>query len=207
MNEVIKDYLWTFELEGINNNQLYKTCVSVENFLKKKLDEPVYNNYGNFTAYNFRNFNLFLFACPELHKLYKQISIKVSTILDSNKLYYIRCWPNLFREGNNIDWHSHYEPEFKAYHGFYCVNTQGINSSYTDYRILDYPETRVISKDSLLVFGKSDGDTHRSSKWNNSDKYRVTIAFDIMLGESLRPYEEYLEDYNYINCIPILNIK
>jgi hypothetical protein len=207
MNEIIKDYLWTFNVEGINNTQLYDTCVNVESFLKKKLPVPEENGYGCFTAYHHSRFNLFLFACPELHKLYKQICIKVSSVIDKNKIYYMRCWPNLFCRGSNIVWHSHFEPEHKAYHGFYCVNTEGEIPSFTSYRIPGHPEIEVNSKDGLLVFGKSDGDQHRSSEWVNSGKHRVTIAFDIIPGEVIRPYAEYSEDYYYTNYLPILNIK
>jgi len=203
MNEIVKEYLWTFDINNINNDVLYNTCCHVEDFLRSKYPEPVKNNYGCFTAYHHAKYNLFLFACPELHKLYNEICIKASSVIDKNKLYYIRCWPNLFRAGTNIDWHAHFEPESKSYHGFYCVNTEGSISSYTDYRIPGIPEIRVPSKNGLMVLGKSDGDKHRSSTWENQDKFRITIAFDIIPGESLRPLNKFNDNYYHTNYVPI----
>ena len=34
MKEIAKDYLWTFDFKGIDNEKLYKTCIDVETALK-----------------------------------------------------------------------------------------------------------------------------------------------------------------------------
>ena len=203
MNEVVKDYLWTYNLETIDNNKLYNTCCNVEEFLKKRYPEPRNNTYGCFTSYHHRKYNLFLFACPELHKLYREICNKALNLLDKNKIYYIRCWPNLFKAGYNINWHGHWGAESKTFHGFYCVNTEGGYTSYTDYRIPGHSEEiRVPSKDGLLVIGKSENDKHRSSVWDNKDKFRVTVAFDIIPHESLKPLDNFHDDYYHTNYVP-----
>ncbi len=38
---------------------------------------------------------------------------------------------------------------------------------------------RITSKDGLCVFGKSQGDRHKTSEWNNEGE-RITIAFDVI---------------------------
>ena len=116
------------------------------------------------------------------------------------KQYYVRCWANLFDKNKNIDWHSHWEPQYHAYHGFYCVNTEGKHHSYTEYAIPNQKDVyQLMSQNGLCVFGKSDGDKHRSSKWLNNN-LRVTIAFDVIPVESLRPNADFSQNilHNYI---------
>jgi hypothetical protein len=114
-------------------------------------------------------------------------------VLLKEKTYYMRCWVNLFDKGKNIDWHSHWQPHFKTYHGFYCVNTEGEHPSHTDYKIPNVADIITIpSYDGLCVIGKSEGDGHRSSEWLNDGKYRVTIAFDIIPVELLKSDEKFI---------------
>jgi hypothetical protein len=207
MKEIAPNYLWTHQVDNIDNEKLYQTCLSIENRLKKEFP-PInnFNQYGSFAAYYHRKYNLLTFSCTELHKLYSNIVTKLSIHLDQNTNYYIRCWANLFDIKQNINWHSHWASECKAYHGFYCVNTEGEHMSYTDYRVPGIQhEIRVASKDGLLVFGKSDGDRHRSSPWLNTDKFRVTIAFDIAPIDSLVTGTNY-DDYLLNNYIPLLKV-
>jgi hypothetical protein len=200
MREIVKDYLWFYKLDDIDNAKLYDTCVAIDKKLRTVFPPvPDDNFYGCFTSYYHSSYNLFTFTSPELHKLYKNLVKNVLPHVDQNTQYYIRCWVNLFEPGMNIDWHGHWRPECKAYHGFYCVNTEGVNDSYTDYRIPGQQEIRVMSEDGLLVFGKSDDDRHRSSPWENSGKCRMTIAFDVIPIEALNSidYTEHLL-HNYI---------
>ena len=44
---------------------------------------------------------------------------------------------------------------------------------------------KKISEEGLIVFGKSDGDKHRSSPWRETKRHRITIAFDIIPIESI----------------------
>ena len=197
MKVIVDDYLWTFKFDDIDNQKLYDTCLMVEQALLSFLPYEE-GDYGCPTSYYHRAYNLFSFPCPELHKLHSNLSRSLSNILDDQ--FYLRCWVNLFKTNKNIGWHSHFEPEFNAYHGFYCVNTEGDVPSYTEYDILGHPITKVDSEDGLLVIGKSAGDKHRSSEWQNSNKYRITIAFDAIPVSKLRPRVDFngLIMHNYI---------
>ena len=204
MKDIVENYLWTDKISDIDNEKLYQTCVGIEQRLKKEFP-PIteFNGYGCFSSFYHTKYNLLTFACPELHKLYGHMVTKLTSHLDQNTQYYIRCWANLFDTKKNIGWHNHWEPEYKAYHGFYCVNTQGEYMSYTEYRIPGIQhDVRIVSEDGLLVFGKSDGDIHRTSRWLNTDKFRVTIAFDIAPIEALPKGIDY-SDFNINNYIPL----
>ena len=58
--------------------------------------------------------------------------------------------------------------------------------SYTEYKIPEVKNIiKIISEEGLIVFGKSDGDKHRSSPWRETKRHRITIAFDIIPIESI----------------------
>ena len=194
MKEIVKDYLWTFDFEGIDNTKLYNTCIQVEDALKQFYPPITEKNiYNCFTSYYHQQYNLFNFPCPELNKLYKNMIKNFHNVLLKDKQYYMRCWVNLFDKGKNIDWHSHWQPHYKTYHGFYCVNTEGEHPSHTDYKIPNVPDIITIpSSDGLCVIGKSEGDGHRSSEWLNDGKFRVTIAFDIIPVEVLKSDDKFI---------------
>jgi hypothetical protein len=202
MKEIVKDYLWTFDFHGIDNEKLYKTCIDVEEALKNFYPPIKENNkYNSFTGYYHQQYNLFNFPCPNLAKLYKNMINQFPQVIDTGKEYYVRCWVNLFEKGRNIDWHSHWNPRYKTYHGFYCVNTEGEHPSHTDYKIPNVSDIITIpSHDGLCVIGKSEGDGHRSSKWLNDGKFRVTIAFDLIPVEVLKSDEKFL----YLEVNPTL---
>jgi hypothetical protein len=157
---------------------------------------PKDNKYGCFTTYYHKEYNMFSFPCTELHKLYLNMCNSFKSILRPGEQYYINCWTNLFDKEKNIEWHAHWPAEYKAYHGFYCVNTEGENESYTDYKIPNQKNIyRVKSLNGLCVIGKSEGDEHRSSPWLNDGKYRVTIAFDIIPISSIKNKDEFPNNF------------
>ena len=187
MQEIVKDYLWISKISEIDNNILYNTCVDIEKDLSQKyknenVKDNNYNKFGNFTSNIHSKYNAFSYPCPELHKLYCAIGREVKQVVEPGK-YYLQCWVNLFRENCAIDWHTHFIPEVKGYHGFYCVNTENVPSC-TTYKIPHILSKdvgiKVDSIDGLLVFGKSENDEHKTSEWNYKDKPRVTIAFDVI---------------------------
>jgi len=209
MKIVFKNYLWTFKFNNINNEKLYKTCCNVENVFEKVFPPIIgKNTYGCLASYYHKEYNLFSFPCNELSNLYKNMANSFFKILEKDTQYYLRCWANVFKKNSNIGWHNHWEKEYKTYHGFYCVNTEGINSSYTDYKIPhdDKKIYRVDSKDGLCVIGKSEGDLHRSSKWLNDGKHRVTIAFDIIPLQKLRTTEMFTHGLLH-NYFPLISLK
>ena len=179
IDNIVKDYLWAFELPEIDNKILRDSCLNIEGQLKEMFPAiSEEQGYGSFTTHYHKKYNLFSFRCTELHKLYSSLSKTINLLVNDDN-YYIRCWVNIFRKGENISWHNHWEQEYKTYHGYYCVNTEGKHESYTDYVIPNELMKRITSKDGLCVFGKSQGDRHKTYEWNNEGE-RITIAFDVI---------------------------
>jgi hypothetical protein len=205
MKEIVKDYLWTFELEGINNQVLFDTCSNVEKYIISTFGVPDnVHTYGCATSYHHTKFNLFSFPCIELQNFYIQLNKAIQKVVIPHRRYYIRCWVNLFRKGQHVNWHGHWPSDCETYHGFYCVNTEGENSSFTSYRI-PYVDKEIVidSKDGLLVFGKSENDQHKSSPWENEGRPRVTIAFDVIPWNKTMPHTNY-DGLLLNNYIPML---
>jgi predicted RNA binding protein YcfA (HicA-like mRNA interferase family) len=97
--------------------------------------------------------------------------------------FYIQCWLNFYRKGEFIDWHAHWDPHYKSWHGFYCVSGKG---SHTTYKLPPDHKKEVVIPTVMnqIVLSKSDGDIHRSSDWKE-DYPRITIAFDIVPGKMI----------------------
>jgi hypothetical protein len=189
------NYLYSKDLKSIDNSKLFIECLEVERYLKQTINtqQDSYEKFGSFTTTVFKKYNLFTFPCIEASILYRQLVSNITPYLDKNEHYWIQCWFNVFREEESINWHSHWDRELKVWHGFYCVNTE---SSYTEYKIPNLEKIiKVPSQDSRLVFGKSDGDEHRSSIWENKNKPRVTVAFDIIPSVSLNKITMYTPNH------------
>ena len=101
MREIAKDYLWTFDFKGIDNEKLYKTCTDIEDALQQFLPpippEPkqirpfqqgVFQ-YNCFTSYYHQQYNMFQFPCPQLSTLYKNMATHFPMVITTGKQYYL----------------------------------------------------------------------------------------------------------------------
>jgi len=177
------DYVYSIKLKSLNNVELIKYCLEVEEMLRNTLT-PVENPgwYGTFTTANHHAYNFLTFPNIEVNKLYKEISKYASYLLKDN-VYMIKSWVNIYRKGEKVDWHDHWPAPKKVWHGFYCVR---VGDSYTEYKIPKVEDViKINSEEGLLVIGKSENDKHRSSPWTEIDRPRITIAFDIVPVESI----------------------
>ena len=177
------DYLYSIKINSIDNKQLALYSLEVEKLLKSTLG-PLENTswYGTFTTANHKKYNFLTFPNRQVSTLYHEIAKNITPLLD-DKPYVIKSWLNIFRKGEKVDWHKHWPADKKVWHGFYCVQ---VGDSYTEYQIPNIDKiVKIISEEGLLVIGKSDNDRHRSSTWNDSDRPRITIAFDIVPIDSV----------------------
>jgi hypothetical protein len=143
----------------------------------------------------YSKYNLLMYPLPEMHKLYESIKETFYLCNPEEDEYYIQCWVNVYETGDYINWHGHWASEYKAWHGFYCLQVEP-NSS-TTYKIQGLHDVEVKSINNLIVIGKSDGDLHKSSEWN--EKYpRITLAFVIIPGKSLRDIEYHLNPHHWL---------
>jgi hypothetical protein len=134
----------------------------------------------------FRSYNLLLYPLEGFHELYTEIKTLFNNVLIDNKMndnntkYYIQCWLNYYKKGDFINWHGHWDPHVKSWHGFYCVD---VEDSYTSYIIPNNNKViNIKSENNKIVISKSNGDKHKSSIWQY-DHPRITIAFDIVPRE------------------------
>ena len=179
MNTYVSEYLWGEMLPSIDNTQLMRDCLIAEKYL---LNSVIANAevgiYGSKTTASYSRYNLLSFPIESFQNLYHNMVPVIKPQLPK-ETHVVQCWLNVFRGNEFINWHNHWIKEMRVIHGFYCVN---VTPSFTEYKFDHIPEQiiKIESKEGLLVFGKSDGDLHRSSPWQNYDIPRVTIAFDIV---------------------------
>jgi hypothetical protein len=177
------NYLYGFDLASINNDKLVEFCLEVEQFLLENLPPVEPGWYGCVASAHNMSYNLLTFPNKELNKLYHSIQENIIPLLDADTTYVIKSWLNVYRAGQKIDWHGHWAEESKVWHGFYCAQ---VGDSATYYKIPEVKEVITVpSKEGLLVMGKSAGDKHRSSDWQDNAMPRITLAFDIIPIESI----------------------
>lgn len=184
----IPNYLFSTTLDSINNNALMESCLKLEDELRVKYnhgwqEEETKLPYCSFerkipfTTSLFKRYNIFTFPNLQISLLYSKIREVISPCLPDEP-HMIAGWLNVYHNNEKLLPHTHWEPKFRSIHGFYCVNTENVESS-TTYKVPEYSDVEIISKNGLLVFGKSDNDTHYTSTWTH-DTPRITVAFDIV---------------------------
>jgi hypothetical protein len=171
------NYLWTVPL-SLDNKSLVELSFAVEKILQQSIKNPrATGPYGGFTTANYTHYNLFTFPHPELIELFTALRSNIAGFLANGERYVIQFWLNVFRRGEFIDWHNHWPVGSGVFHGYYCVN---VGDSITSYMVPGNDHViEVKNEDGLLVFGRSEGDKHKSSEWDRDDP-RVTMAFDII---------------------------
>jgi len=175
INELIPNFLFSKMIQ-IDNKKLLENCLELEKYvIDKNGEQEISTLAGSYTTQNFSKYNFFSYHTQQTSDLLENIREVVKPLLPE-KQYVIQCWLNVFKKGSFIDWHGHWESSARAYHGYYCVN---VGNSYTSYKIPPDIQYDVQNKNGLLVFGKSDGDKHKSSEWDE-DFPRITIAFDLI---------------------------
>jgi hypothetical protein len=173
--------LFGISTNQIDNNTLFERCIEIESVLPDECPPvPVIWQGNKITALH-SHYNLFTFPIKELNQLYKLLVDNITPLLEPETTYMIKSWMNVYRRGEFVDWHGHALPHNRVWHGFYCVYA---GDSSTTYRMADNSNITVPSQEGLIVIGKSNGDLHKSSEWNE-DKPRITLAFDISPIESI----------------------
>jgi hypothetical protein len=177
---LVEDYVYTTKLD-LNLVTITDSCYQMYDYIKHNFsDKPKdYSGQSTMTTGVYAHYNVLLYPLREFHSLYENIKMMFHAINDRpDEKFYMQCWLNFYRKGEFIDWHAHWPPEAKSWHGFYCVSGKG---SCTTYKLPpDHKkEVEIPTILNQIVISKSDGDLHRSSDWQE-DYPRITIAFDIV---------------------------
>jgi len=203
---LIENYIYLKKL-NLDVQEQKETAHSMYDIIKKNFskDNDDFSGQSTLTTALFGHYNYLLYPLPGISKLYNQIR---ETFHICNKMsnmeiydeYHIQCWLNFFTKGQLIDWHGHWPKGWESWHGFYCVDVEP--DSKTSYRIPNHmEEIEIPSRDNLLVLSRSDGDLHKSSKWEHEDRPRITIAFDILPTKLFhKPYVDLIgRDPSHLN--------
>ena len=147
------NYLFSNKVNNIDNHTLVKDCLDIEKMLLTTFTNIDRKGYGCLSTAHHEKYNMLTFSTKEIQDLYYELQNLISPYLE-NKTYLIKSWLNVFRKEENINWHSHWEPEKKVWHGFYCVQ---VGESYTEYKIPGIEKIiKIKSQEGLIVFGKSE---------------------------------------------------
>lgn len=175
------NYLYSKHIETIDNDAIRHSCVRMYNVIRHEIVDDGKQHYGGqatMTTKLYSKYNCLMYPFPQYYELYYAIKHMFYEIAKPTEQHYIQCWLNVYKSGEHIDWHGHWAAEKRVWHGFFCVDVEK-QRSYTSYRIPGHEQIDVVSKDNLLVLGKSEDDKHRSSDWVHPEP-RVTMAFDIV---------------------------
>lgn len=182
--KILENYVYVKRL-NLNLEKLNTSCRITRDIIERELGshEKGYTGQSTMTTGVFQAYNFLLFPLPELHPLYEEIRTMFHELNDNDEDdFYMQCWLNYYNRDDFIDWHRHWPPEHRSWHGFFCVNCE---PSSTTYRLADGTIVDVKSENNNLVMSKSDGDRHRTWPWEY-DEPRITIAFDIIPAKHIR---------------------
>ena len=133
-----------------------------------------------------REYNVFQFYHPSIHKLYKNISETIKEACEyyevdfDKQQYMIQGWFNInYNNKGKLGWHDHGGPYAPYFHGYYCVKAE---PSVTYYRVFD-KEVDNHNKDNRMIVSEM-GHPHAMGSWDWEGP-RVTIAYDIVPLKSL----------------------
>lgn len=186
---ITNDYIATSIL-SLDTHMIKDSCYKLKNLI----DERFFDNFKRYndphapaTTSLYASYNLMMYPFEGFHELFMEINNIFQSFKKYKKVehtkFYMQCWLNVFKKDEYVDWHSHWLPQYHAWHGFYCVQ---VGESNTTYSLSNGEQVSVTSKDNLLVLSKSDGDKHKSSLWTDANMDRITIAFDIVPDYTLR---------------------
>ena len=133
-----------------------------------------------------REYNVFQFYHPSIHKLYKNLVEMVKEACEyyevdfEKQQYMIQGWFNInYNDKGKLDWHDHGGPYAPYFHGYYCVKAE---PSTTYYKVFG-KEVDNHNKDNRLIISEM-GHPHAMGSWDWEGP-RVTIAYDIVPLKSL----------------------
>jgi len=133
-----------------------------------------------------REYNVFQFYHPSIHKLYKNLVEMVKEACEyyevdfEKQQYMIQGWFNInYNDKGKLDWHDHGGPYAPYFHGYYCVKAE---PSTTYYKVFG-KEVDNYNKDNRLILSEM-GHPHAMGSWDWEGP-RVTIAYDIVPLKSL----------------------
>jgi hypothetical protein len=138
---------------------------------------------GSVSTIKWREYNVFQFHHPAIHKLFKNISDVVKEACEYYEIdfdaqqYMVQGWFNInTSKGGKLNWHDHGDSGAPHFHGYYCINAE---PSITHYKIFNNPNRLVenINKNNRMIVSEM-GHPHAMGSWEWEGE-RITLAYDI----------------------------
>ena len=94
MNTLVNDYLYSFNINNIDNTSLYKKCLAIEKVIFATTPAVSNGVYGNQSTARHNYYNIFNFPVLEINQLYKQLSVNTKPLLEKDTQYVLKGWLN-----------------------------------------------------------------------------------------------------------------
>jgi hypothetical protein len=157
--------------------------------IKEVGKQEIWTESGSLSTVKWREYNVFQFLNPDIHKLYKTLAEVMREACDYYEInfdeqeYMVQGWFNInHKKAGKLDWHDHGGPYAPHFHGYYCVKAE---PSTTHYRLFGDPNREVENKniDNRMIVSEM-GHPHAQADWDWEGP-RITIAYDIVPLKSL----------------------
>jgi hypothetical protein len=192
-------YLFETRNDNINFNEISKLCLSKEKEILKLPNSNKVNNDGftglgkNSTTSKYENYNVLKWKNKNI-KLIKQTIISFhNEILNYFnqpllKELWIQCWVNIMRKGEQIKPHLHDTSPYTYLGGHICVQCENTTTNYINpINQINEPELYKSKNEIGKITLFQNNIPHYTNK-HNSNKERITIAFDLSLNKTKNNY-------------------
>lgn len=151
--------------------------------------DEIWKESSSASTMKWREYNVFQFHIPEIHKLYKAISDMTHEACDyygidfDEQNYMVQGWFNINeRTTGKLGWHDHGNNGAPYFHGYYCVNAEPSVTHYLTFN----KEVVNVNKNNRAILSEM-SHPHAMGNWDWDGK-RITIAYDV---EPLGPLAEH----------------
>lgn len=143
-------------------------------------DEELFIDTGSVSTAKWRQYNVFQFHIPEIHKLFTAVRSMVVEACDyyevdfTKQQFMVQGWFNILnKETGNLDWHDHSFVPAPNFHGYYSVNAEPSSTQYEiDGKIVD-----VFNVNNRAILSEAN---HRHRVVPSKIKDRITVAYDVI---------------------------
>jgi len=189
-------YMFETNVDNIDFNEVSKLCLKKQ---KEILKLPDYVNDGytglgkNTTTSKYANYNVLKWKNKNIELIKKTIIRFHNEILKYfnqplvNELW-IQCWVNIMKKGQQIKPHLHNTAPYTYLGGHICVQCENTTTNYINpINQINVPELYKSKNEIGKITLFQNNIPHYTSK-HNSNKERITIAFDLSLTKVRNNY-------------------
>jgi hypothetical protein len=189
-------YMFETNVDNIDFNEVSKLCLKKQKEILKLSDyvNDGYTGLGkNTTTSKYANYNVLKWKNKNIELIKKTIIRFHNEILKYfnqplvNELW-IQCWVNIMKKGQQIKPHLHNTGPYTYLGGHICVQCENTTTNYINpINQINVPELYKSKNEIGKITLFQNNIPHYTSK-HNSNKERITIAFDLSLTKVRNNY-------------------